>query len=183
MISVISQLTFDGQFPQDFAQKVSALSGECMLTKLGTENDVSREVVDAMACNVEVEISDKLTHGRDPLLERASGAVKGLAQAVEEIDAVRFRIYPDRIQQQVLKRWIGAQRYIYNQKVEELEYQLWLKNNAKFSNRFQEPDENCCPWDQTFSKYALSAPWLKEIPSFIRRNGCSRFKSANGKLG
>jgi hypothetical protein len=65
-----------------------------------------------MACNVEVEISDKLTHGRNPLLERASGAVKGLAQAVEEIDAVRFRIYPDRIQQQVLKRWIGAQRYI-----------------------------------------------------------------------
>ena len=98
-----------------------------------------------MACNVEVEISDKLTHGCDPLLERASGAVKGLAQAVEEIDAVRFRIYPDRIQQQVLNRWIGAQRYIYNQKVEELEYQLWLKNNAKFSNRFQAPDENCCP--------------------------------------
>jgi len=127
--------------------------------------------------------ASSFTHGRDPLLERASGAVKGLAQAVEEIDAVRFRIYPDRIQQQVLNRWIGAQRYIYNQKVEELEYQLWLKNNAKFSNRFQEPDENCCPWDQTFSKYALSAPWLKGIPSFIRRNGCSRFRSAMAKWG
>jgi putative transposase len=136
-----------------------------------------------MACNVEVEISDKLTHGRDPLLERASGAVKGLAQAVEEIDAVRFRIYPDRIQQQVLKRWIGAQRYIYNQKVEELEYQLGLKNHAKFSNRFQEPTENHCAWDQTFSKYSESAPWLKEIASFIRRNGCSRFKSAMAKWG
>ena len=40
---------------------------------------------------------------------------------------VRFRVYPTRIQQQVLKRWIGTQRYIYNRKVEELEYQLRLK--------------------------------------------------------
>ena len=154
-----------------------------MLAKLGTENDVSGEVVDAMACNVEVEISDKLTHGRDPLLERASGAVKGLVQPVEEIDAVRFRVYPSRVQQQVLNRWIGAQRYIYNQKVEELDYQLWLKNNAKFSNRFHVPNEKCCPWDQAFAKYALSAPWLKEIPSFIRRNGCSRFRSAMANWG
>ena len=176
-------IAFTSQFPQGVAQKVSPLSGECMLTKLGTENDVSRAVVDAMACNVEVEISDKLTHGRDPLLERADGAVKGLIQPVEEIDAVRFRVYPSRVQQQVLKRWIGAQRYIYNQKVEELEYQLWLKNNAKFSDRFQEPIENHCAWDQTFSKYSESASWLEEIPSFIRRNGCSRFKSAMAKWG
>jgi putative transposase len=112
-----------------------------------------------------------------------AGQSKGLVEPGAQIDAVRFRIYPDRIQQQVLNRWIGAQRYIYNQKVEELEYQLWLKKYAKFSNRFQEPDENCCPWDQTFSKYALSAPWLKEIPSFIRRNGCSRFRSAMANWG
>ena len=38
-----------------FKEEVSSLSGECMLTKLGTENDVCAEVVDAMACNVEVE--------------------------------------------------------------------------------------------------------------------------------
>jgi putative transposase len=132
---------------------------------------------------VRVEIADKLRHGGDPLLDRANGRVKGLVQPVAEIDAVRFRIYPNRIQQQVLNRWIGAQRYIYNQKVEELSYQLWLKNNAKFSNRFQEPQENYCPWDQAFSKYTLSAPWLKEIPSFIRRNGCSRFRSAMANWG
>jgi hypothetical protein len=94
------------------------------------------------SCNVEVEFFDKLTHGRDLPLARARPAAKGLVQPVAEIDAVRFRIYPDRIQQQVLKRWIGAQRYIYNQKVEELGYQLWLKKNAKFSNRFMEPDES-----------------------------------------
>jgi putative transposase len=121
---------------------------------------------------------ESLCWSGDPLLERPGRAVKGSVQPVNEIDAVRFHIYPSRIQQQVLNRWIGAQRYIYNQKVEELSYQLWLKNNAKFSNRFQEPQENCCPWDQTFSKYTESAPWLEEIPSFIRRNGCSRFRSA-----
>ena len=104
-------------------------------------------------------------------------------QQVEGINAVRFRVYPTRVQQQVLKRWIGAQRYIYNQKVEELDYQLWLKNNAKFSNRFQEPDETFCPWDQTFSKYQQSAPWLEEIPSFVRRNGCARFRDAMSQWG
>ena len=40
-----------------------------------------------------------------------------------------------------------------------------------------------CPWDQTFSKYKESAPWLKGIPGFIRRNGCSRFKAAMAKWG
>jgi putative transposase len=131
-----------------------------------------------VASKGEVEIPDKLTHGHDPPLERASGRGEGIIQQAEAFGAVRFRIYPSRVQQQVLKRWIGAQRYIYNQKVEELNYQLWLKNNARFSNRFQEPIENYCPWDQAFSKYTVSAPWLEQIPSFIRRNACSRFRSA-----
>src|SRR5215469_381851 len=61
-------------------------------------------LLNILSCNVEVEFSDNMMQDR----ERAGGAVKGLVQPVEEIDAVRFRIYPDRIQQQVLKRWIGA---------------------------------------------------------------------------
>jgi putative transposase len=136
-------------------------------------------LLNILSCNVGVEFFDNIMQDR----ERAGGAVKGLVEPGGEIDAVRFRIYPDRIQQQVLKRWIGAQRYIYNQKVEELGYQLWLKKYAKFSNRFQAPDENYCPWDQSFAKYAESAPWLEEIPSFIRRNGCSRFRSAMASWG
>ena len=128
---------------------------------------------------MEVEFFDNITQD----CERVGGAVKGLVEPGAEIDAVRFRVYPSRIQQQILKRWIGAQRYIYNQKVEELSYQLWLKKYAKFSNRFQEPQENYFLWDQAFSKYTESAPWLEQIPSFIRRNGCSRFRSAMGKWG
>jgi putative transposase len=164
---------FGGRLLQDLAQKVSPLSGECRMAKFRTKDDVSRQVVDAVACNIEVEVPDTLLHGLGGFLVRDA----------EEINTVRFRLYPSRAQEQVLKRWIGAQRYNYNQKVEELDYQLWLKNNAKFSNRFQEPEEKFCPWDQTFSKYKQSAPWLEEIPSFIRRNGCSRFRAAMSQWG
>ena len=100
-----------------------------------------------------------------------------------EVHRVRFRIYPTRIQEQVLKRWIGSQRYLYNRKVEELDYQLTLKNFGKFSNRFEEPEETYCEWDQSFSKYRNSAPWMSEIPSFVRRNGCCRFKAAMAEWG
>jgi hypothetical protein len=65
----------------------------------------------------------------------------GEADLRVETHGVRFRVYPSLIQEQVLKRWIGTQRYICNRKVEELDYQLTLKKLAKFSNRFEEPDE------------------------------------------
>ena len=50
----------------------------------------------------------------------------------EEETGVRFRVYPTRIQQQVLNRWIGAQRYLYNWKVEELDYHSALKTSVSF---------------------------------------------------
>src|ERR1700756_2729988 len=96
---------------------------------------------------------------------------------------VRFRVYPTRIQQQVLKRWIGTQRYIYNRKVEELEYQLRLKAMGKFSNRFEAPELEYAQRDQSFAQYKQSAPWMSQIPSFVCRNSCSRFKAAMGKWG
>src|SRR5271165_5797464 len=72
--------------------------------------------------------------------------VPGVSSELELEDfGVRFRVYPTRIQQQVLKRWIGTQRYIYNRKVEELEYQLRLKAMSKFSNRFEAPGGGTCP--------------------------------------
>ena len=96
---------------------------------------------------------------------------------------VRFRVYPTRLQQQVLKRWIGTQRYIYNRKVEELDYQLRLKAISKFSNRFEAPEVEYARWDQSFAKYKHSAPWMTQIPSVVRRNSCSRFKAAMWKWG
>jgi putative transposase len=128
-----------------------------------------------MNCDLEVQIPNTLPRGLGDLLTQPGSA--------GEQDAVRFRVYPTRIQAQALKRWIGTQRYLYNRKVEELEYQLWLKKYAKFSNRYEAPQEDFCAWDQAFSKYKNGAPWMEEIPSFVRRNGCSRFKAAMSKWG
>ena len=106
-----------------------------------------------------------------------------IEDSTEQQTGVRFRVYPTRIQQQVLNRWIGAQRYLYNCKVEELDYQLRLKDIARFSNRYEAPELDYCPWDQSFSQYANSAPWITHIPSYVRRNACARFKSAMAKWG
>lgn len=69
-------LNFRGNLTYSLEQKVSLLRGEYMPPKLGTENDVHREVIDAVTCCVKVKIPDTLAHGLDPLLERAKIAVK-----------------------------------------------------------------------------------------------------------
>ena len=110
--------------------------------------------------------------------------VPGLSRGLDLEDfGVRVRVYPTRLQQQVLKRWIGTQRYIYNRKREELDYQLRLKAISKFSDRFEVPEVEYAQWDQSFAKYKHSAPWMAQIPSVVRRNSCSRFKAAMSKWG
>jgi putative transposase len=69
-------VAFGGQLPQDLAQKVSPLSGECRMAKFRTKDDVSRQVIDAVACCVKVKIPDTLAHGLDGLLERCGLAVQ-----------------------------------------------------------------------------------------------------------
>jgi putative transposase len=64
------------ELTQDLEQKISPLSGEYMPTKFCTENDVSRQVVDAVACCVKVKIPDTLAHGLEDLLVRCSSAVE-----------------------------------------------------------------------------------------------------------
>jgi len=69
-------VAFCGQFSQDVAQEISPLGGECRMPKFRTENDVSREVVDAVACCVKVKIPDTLAHGLNDLLTRCGLAVE-----------------------------------------------------------------------------------------------------------
>jgi hypothetical protein len=64
------------QLPQEVEEKVSPLSGEYMATKFSAEADVSRQVVDTVACCVKVKIPDTLAHGLDDLLGRCSLAVE-----------------------------------------------------------------------------------------------------------
>jgi len=69
-------VAFGGQLHQDLTQKVSPLSGECRMTKFRTKDDVSRQVVDAVACCVKVKIPDTLAHGLNDLLARCGMAVE-----------------------------------------------------------------------------------------------------------
>src|SRR5271166_1308356 len=69
-------VAFGGQLPQDLAQKVSPLSGECRMAKFRTKDNVSRQVIDAVACCVKVKIPDTLAHGLDKLLGRCAVAVQ-----------------------------------------------------------------------------------------------------------
>jgi hypothetical protein len=69
-------VAFGGQLPQDLVQKVSPLSGECRMAKFRTKDDVSRQVIDAVACCVKVKIPDTLAHGLDDLLARCGMAVE-----------------------------------------------------------------------------------------------------------
>ena len=61
---------------QEVEQKVSPLSGEYTPAKFGAKNNVSREVVDTVACCVKVKIPDTLAHGLDDLLGRCALAVE-----------------------------------------------------------------------------------------------------------
>jgi putative transposase len=92
--------------------------------------------------------------------------------------AVRFRIYPSQLQRIVLNRWIGAQRFIYNRKEEELRYQLWLRKYSILSDNYQTPAETWCPWNEEFSRYKILNPWLKQIPARILQGACRRFGRA-----
>lgn len=69
-------VAFGGQLPQDLTQKVSPLSGECRMAEFRTKDDVSRQVVDAVACCVKVKIPDTLAHDLDDLLARCGMAVE-----------------------------------------------------------------------------------------------------------
>jgi putative transposase len=65
-----------GQLARDVEQKVSPLSGEYTTPKLSAKDDVSRQVVDTVACCVKVKIPDTLAHGLDDLLGRCAIAVE-----------------------------------------------------------------------------------------------------------
>jgi putative transposase len=81
----------------------------------------------------------------------------------------RFHCSPTSLQQQVLLQWIGAQRFIYNAKVQEDRY--FRAFRRKFSA------ENS-PIDQQYAQFRADAPWMESIPGVVLRNGAVRWKTA-----
>ncbi len=86
------------------------------------------------------------------------------------ISGVKFRIYPSKDQMAKLSQWAGAQRFIWNAKVEEEKY---LRT---FARKYL-PVGTYPQHDQTYSQYKSKdiCPWIYDIPSQVLRNAATRW--------
>jgi len=85
----------------------------------------------------------------------------------------KFRIYPTPEQQQILLRWIGCQRFIYNAKVGE----------DRYFRRFSRKSPALCgvpvPRDQQYAHFITEqTAFLREVPAVVLRNGAYRWRQA-----
>ncbi|MHC1741489.1 MAG: helix-turn-helix domain-containing protein [Syntrophobacteraceae bacterium] len=73
---------------------------------------------------------------------------------------IKFRCYPTPDQEEVLSRWIGCQRFIYNAKVGEDRYFRTFRNHSLALTGIQ------TPVDQQYAQFKDKefTPWLYEVP-------------------
>ena len=85
----------------------------------------------------------------------------------------RFRCYPNKTQAQILLRWIGCQRFIYNAKVGEDRYfRTFARKSLQHAGQY-------APQDQQYAHFFTEdTAWLREVPSVVLRNGSVRWKQA-----
>lgn len=89
----------------------------------------------------------------------------------------RFRCYPTPQQEQILLRWIGCQRVIYNAKVQEDRYY------RAFARRLAGNAGQHAPVDQEYSRFiGPETAWLREVPSQVLRNGAVRWRQAYARF-
>ena len=89
------------------------------------------------------------------------------------INGIRCRAYPTPEQAQILSRWIGCARTIYNAKVAELKYFQTFSRKALGAAPMPEVD-------QAYSHFKDRelTPYLYEVPSQILRNAATQFMTA-----
>lgn len=89
------------------------------------------------------------------------------------INGYRFRLDPTPAQRQILLRWIGCQRLIYNAKVQEDRY------FRRFQRRMVGTAGMPVPVDQRYSQFLTEqTAFLREVPSQVLRNGTVRWRQA-----
>ncbi|NMP24417.1 RNA-guided endonuclease InsQ/TnpB family protein [Sulfobacillus harzensis] len=89
------------------------------------------------------------------------------------LNGYKFRLYPNTDQQQILLRWIGCQRLIYNAKVQEDRYY------RRFQQRMVGTAGEAIPVDQQYSRFVNdTTAFLRHVPSQILRNGAVKFRQA-----
>jgi putative transposase len=89
------------------------------------------------------------------------------------INGIRCRAYPSTKQAEILSRWIGCARVIYNAKVAEMQY--FHTFSRKSLGAGPAPDI-----DQAYSQFKSKelTPYLYEVPSQILRNASTQFMTA-----
>jgi putative transposase len=93
------------------------------------------------------------------------------------LNGYRFRLYPNKEQQQILLRWIGCQRLIYNAKVPEDRY------FRRFARRMVGTAGMAIPVDQQYSQFITErTAFLREVPSQVLRNGAVKFRQAYARF-
>ena len=91
------------------------------------------------------------------------------------MNGYQFRLCPTKEQEQILLRWIGCRRLIYNAKVSEDRY------FRAFKRRFLAVVGEAIPIGQGYSHFKTEqTPFLHEIPSQILRNGAVLWKQTPG---
>lgn len=90
---------------------------------------------------------------------------------------VRFRALPEPWQAAILMHWIGCQRHIYNQKVEEDRLFASIRRLMLRSD----PDAKIkTPLDRLYAQFKCTeqTPWLSDVPSQVLREGTYRWHMA-----
>ena len=91
---------------------------------------------------------------------------------------VRFLALPEPWQMAILMHWIGCQRHIYNQKVEEDLLHASMRRLALRTGPWEAVDT---PIDRSYSQFKDRelTPWLYDVPSQVLREGTYRWHMAS----
>jgi putative transposase len=89
----------------------------------------------------------------------------------------RFLAYPEPLQIAILMHWIGCQRHIYNQKVEEDRMFTAMRRLMLRADPFASVST---PVDRLYSQFKDDelTPWLSDVPSQVLREGTYRWFNA-----
>ncbi len=93
------------------------------------------------------------------------------------LNGYRFRLYPSPAQEQILLRWMGCQRLIYNATVHDDRY------CRRFARRMVGTAGMPIPIDQQYSQFITErTAFLREVPSQVLRNGAVRCRHASQRV-
>ncbi|MCL4319162.1 MAG: transposase [Firmicutes bacterium] len=93
------------------------------------------------------------------------------------LNGYKFRLYPNKEQQQILLQWMGSQRLIYNAKVQEDRYY------RRFQRQMVGTAGMEVPVDQEYSRFITErTAFLRKVPSQILRNGAVKFRQVYSRF-